>query len=100
MVLCQWREQTCYGLPLPSGQEVNLQLVGKGRQPEQICRGDKKRRRLNSGRAPELDKAVLEYLLDERAAGCPVSNKDLQTKALELAPQLSVPSTFKASNMW
>ena len=50
--------------------------------------------------SPELDKAVLEYLLDERAAGRPVSNKVLQAKASKLVPQLSVPSTLNPSNMW
>ena len=47
----------------------------------------------------ELDEAFLDYLLDERTAGRPVSNKDLRAKALELAPGLAVPSTFKASLM-
>ena len=47
----------------------------------------------------ELDEAVLDYLLDERAAGRPVSNKDLLAKELELVPRLGVPSTFKASSM-
>ena len=49
---------------------------------------------------PELDEAVLEFLIEERVAGRPVRNKDLQAKALELAPQLGVPPTFKASSMW
>ena len=36
----------------------------------------------------ELDEAVLDYLLDEYTSSRPVSNKDLQAKALELAPGL------------
>ena len=62
----------------------------------------KKRCLRSSGRplSPELDKAVLEYLMEERAAGRPVSNKDLRSKALELSSQFGVPSNFKASPMW
>lgn len=40
------------------------------------------------------------WLFDERAAGRPTSNKDLQMKALELASGLGIPSTFKASPTW
>lgn len=63
----------------------------------------KKKRCLHSSGRPlslDLDKAVLEFLMEERAAGRPVSNKDLRSKALELSSQFAVPSTFKASPMW
>lgn len=38
--------------------------------------------------------------MEERAAGRPVSNKDLRSKALELSSQFTLPSNFKASPMW
>ena len=54
--------------------------------------------------SPELDTAVFDYLVEERAVGRPVSNKDLRHKALELSQSgnftVTVPSTFKASAMW
>ena len=52
---------------------------------------EKKKRKLNAGRDPlsvELDHAVLEYLLEERAAGRPVSNGDISAKAIELAQEM------------
>ena len=48
---------------------------------------DAKKRRLGGGGQPasqDLDMQVLDFLLDERAAGGPVSNKDLKEKACEL----------------
>ena len=47
-----------------------------------------------------LDAAVLEYLAEEQTAGHPVSNKQLTAKALQLAPKMNIPPTFKASSMW
>ena len=47
---------------------------------------------------PALDDEVFQYLCDERAAGRPVSNKQLIAKAIEIAPRLS--DTFQASDMW
>ena len=51
----------------------------------------------------ELDKAVLDYLMNEKASGQPVSNKALHMKALESAqsPRFStiVASDFVASPM-
>ena len=49
---------------------------------------------------PELDDTLFEYLCDERAAGRPVSNKQLMSKAMDIAPTLNVDDSFKASNMW
>ena len=54
----------------------------------------------SKGRYTALDATVLEYLAEERAAGHPVSNKQLMAKALQLAPQMNIPPTFKASSMW
>ena len=57
----------------------------------------KKKRKLNAGKDPlsvELDHAVLEYLLEERAAGRPVSNRDISAKAIELAQELDDPPRF------
>ena len=66
-------------------------------------RGDGKKKRHLGSRKPmshELDEAVLEFLMEECAAGRPVSNKDLRSKALDLSRGFAVPSTFKASPMW
>ena len=70
-------------------------------------RGERKKKKKLTARKPlsrELDEAVLDYLMDERASGRPVSNKGLRMKALELAksPRFStiVPSDFMASPMW
>ena len=48
----------------------------------------------------KLDEAVLDFLMEERAAGRPVSNKELRSKALNLSHGFAVPSTFKAFPMW
>jgi len=42
---------------------------------------------------------VLEFLLDERAAGCPVSNDDLKDKAREIAHGI-VLEEFIGSDGW
>ena len=47
-----------------------------------------------------LDATVLEYLAKERAAGHPVSNKELMAKALQFVLQMNIPPTFKALSMW
>ena len=47
---------------------------------------------------PALDDEVYQYLCTERAAGRPVSNKQLKAKAMEIAPRLS--DTFQASGTW
>ena len=47
----------------------------------------------------ELDMQVLDFLLDERASGRPVSNLDLQEKAVELARPLGL-KEFKGSRGW
>ena len=63
----------------------------------------KKRRKLPEGGKPlsaELDKAVLDFMLEERIMGRPVTNKDLRRKALECVTELSLPDSFKASPMW
>ena len=39
----------------------------------------------------ELDEAVLEFLMEEHAAGRPVRNKDLRSKALDLSHRFAVP---------
>ena len=51
--------------------------------------------------SPELDQIVLDFLLDERAAGRPVSNADLVAKARVAARGLDgVDPNFKASDGW
>ena len=62
-----------------------------------------KKQKLNAGKDPlsvELDHAVLEYLLKERAAGRPVSYRDLSAKAIKLALEMTLPDSFKALAMW
>ena len=48
----------------------------------------------------ELDKAVLNFMLEEQTNGQPVSIKDLCMKALERAKELNLPDSFKAFAMW
>ena len=48
----------------------------------------------------EVDQEVLDFLLEERAAGRPVSNGDLQDKAREVAVGLPNMEDFKASDGW
>jgi hypothetical protein len=47
----------------------------------------------------ELDMGVLEFMLDERAAGRPVSNDDLKDKAREIARGIDL-DEFKGSDGW
>lgn len=47
-----------------------------------------------------LDAEIFDFLSNERSAGRSVSNKQLMDKALDIAPKLNVPGTFKASCMW
>ena len=64
---------------------------------------EKNKRRLNLGKPPislAMDAALNDYLQDERAAGRVVTNRDLASTALELAPRCDVPATFRASNMY
>ena len=64
---------------------------------------EKKKRKVNGGKPPlsaELDKQVLDFLIEERVAGRPVMNRDLTRKALQVATELALPDTFKASPMW
>ncbi len=48
----------------------------------------------------DLDMAVLDFLLEERAAGRPVSNRDLKDKARELANEIDGLDNFQGSNGW
>ena len=57
--------------------------------------GNKKR--IKECLSPDLDYQLLEYMLDERAAGRPVSNGDLHEKGLEIARGLGL-GDFKASD--
>ena len=57
----------------------------------------------HSGRAPkslELDTAVLNYLLAERAHGCAVNNKQILGKAVEIAAELGGLDGFQGSEGW
>ena len=45
----------------------------------------------------EIEMGVLEYLLDERAEGLTVTNKQLQAKALEIASTIRGMEEFKVS---
>ena len=58
--------------------------------------------RMHGGRPPlseELDQAVLQYLNEERAKGRPVSDRDLQTKAIEASKLIGI-SSFKGTMQW
>ena len=60
------------------------------------------RRKLHSGRPPacrELETDVVAWLVAERASGRPVSNAQLQRRALEVAGRLQLPG-FKATPSW
>ena len=64
---------------------------------------DAKKRRLGGGGQPvsqDLDMQVLDFLLDERAAGRPVSNRDLKEKAREFAQGDQNLANFQASDGW
>lgn len=66
------------------------------------CWQDKKHRKLHQGvelTSLELDVAVFEYLQEERSEGRVVRNKDLKSKALDIAQGLGL-GMFKASNSW
>jgi transposase-like protein len=63
----------------------------------------KKKRKLSSGgelACEEMDLAVLEFLVEERANGRVVSNLDLKRKALEIARDFRNMDEFKASDGW
>jgi len=61
------------------------------------------KKKLHQGRkpfSPDLDKAVLEYLLHERAEGRCVLDRQLTSKALEYSHYLGLDSKFKATSQW
>jgi len=61
------------------------------------------KKKLHQGRkpfSPDLDKAVLEYLLQERAEGRCVLDRQLTSKALEYSHYLGLDSNFKATSQW
>ena len=63
----------------------------------------KKKRKLHVGRRPisiELDNAVYQYYKNELSHDRLVSNKSLKKKALELAKELNISQTFRASDTW
>ena len=53
-----------------------------------------------SAKSEELDALVLDWLMDERAAGRPVSNKDLMDKARDIARGIPNLGQFLASEGW
>ena len=62
-----------------------------------------KKKKLHHGRRPfslDLDKAVLDYLVQERAEGRCVRDKQLTRKALEFSHCLGLDSKFKATSQW
>lgn len=61
------------------------------------------KKKLHHGRKPfslDLDKAVFDYLVQERAEGRCVRDKQLTRKALELSHCLGLDSNFKATPQW
>lgn len=61
------------------------------------------KKKLHHGRKPfslDLDKAVLDYLVQERAEGRCVRDKQLTRKALEFSHCLGLDSKFKATSQW
>ena len=48
----------------------------------------------------QLDNEVFEFLLDDRLAGRPVSNEDLQLKARDIAQGIPGMEDFKGSDGW
>lgn len=61
------------------------------------------KKKLHHGRKPfslVLDKAVLDYLVQERAEGRCVGDKQLTRKALEFSHCLGLDSRFKATSQW
>lgn len=61
------------------------------------------KKKLHHGRKPfslDLDKAVLDYLVQERAEGRCVRDKQLTRKALEFSHGLGLDSKFKATSQW
>ena len=74
-------------MPLPS---ISKLIEGTFKKEAEVMKvqGEGKKKRKLASRKPllhELDEAVLDYLMDERASGRPVSNKGLCRKSLELA---------------
>lgn len=64
-----------------------------------------KKRRINCGRdilSSEIDEGVLDYLIEKRSRGIPVSNLDLKEKALDIAKGIDDDKVndFKASDGW
>ena len=67
----------------------------------------RKRHRLSGGLGPgrrivseELDKALIKWYNEQRAQQKLVYNRHIKTKALEMAPQLGLKESFKASDAW
>lgn len=69
---------------------------------EALDLNDPNKRKLHSGRPPaseELDKRVLDFLVNQRGNGVNVSDYELRSKALEVAYQMCL-TGFKANVTW
>lgn len=69
---------------------------------EALDLNDPNKRKLHSGRPPvsqELDKRVLEYLVNQRSGQASVSDSELRSKALEVGYHLGLDG-FKANLSW
>ena len=69
---------------------------------EAILKHGPRRCRIQGGRPPlseELDKKVLQYLVEERLKGSSVSDKELQDKAVEISESLCI-ENFKGTTQW
>lgn len=75
------------------GKEKEMQITKSATNKKHLEHG-------SVGISTDLDAAVLAYLIEERSEGRPVSNKQLEVKALELGPMHNIPPSFKASSMW
>lgn len=71
---------------------------------EQIFKGAATRKKFTGprrGRHPELEKELCEFVRSERCSGFAVTADAMQTKALEIATRMNIPSAvFRASRGW
>ena len=79
--------------------EVNEQILKEQTDPQ------RKRHRISGGPgrrivSEELDKALIKWYNEQRAQQKLVYNRHIMAKALELAPQLGLRESFKASDVW
>lgn len=81
--------------------EVNIRRWRNNRNALFSCKATTKCfRGPKKGRYPEIDEAVLQFVVEGRAKGLPITREKIQFKALESFKTLGMDGNFKATRGW